>query len=92
MAVDGFYNHLGPLKTDYTFGVKPVYCNAIFWSAMPSRRELESELWCSSLLYIMSNIYRQEKWDYFRYYLAYGYSGIYWAGLEIHKKNLQRGH
>ncbi len=36
-----------------------------------------------SFLYIMSNIYRQEKWDYFRYYLAYGYSGIYWAGLEI---------
>ena len=49
---------------------------------MPSRRELRVNSG-AELLYIMSNIYRQEKWDYFRYYLAYGYSGIYWAGLEI---------
>jgi hypothetical protein len=34
-------------------------------------------------LYMLSLICVIRQCDYFRYYLAYGYSGTYWAGLEI---------
>ena len=35
-------------------------------------------------LYMLSLMCNDDKnWDYFRFYLAYGYSGTYWAGLEI---------
>ena len=44
---------------------------------------LEFNLWVGAELYILCLIFNDKKWGYFRYYLAYGYSGTYWAGLEI---------
>ena len=44
---------------------------------------LEFNLWVVPELLDIMLIFNDKKWGYFRYYLAYGYSGTYWAGLEI---------
>jgi hypothetical protein len=46
-------------------------------------REFESLKGLGGELYMLSLICVIRQCDYFRYYLAYGYSGTYWAGLEI---------